>query len=145
STPPSDAPAPEAASAASGTVDVVNATNRNGLAAELEHALSTTGFTPGATSNGRRHLNTTMIYYPDPGSAGAAKTLAGTLGGPPTELDTTVPAGHLRVVLGADYTMPAALASAPTTPTPPAPGPNQNDAGPTDPNSVSGGGIPCVK
>ncbi|MGH3853387.1 MAG: LCP family protein [Pseudonocardiaceae bacterium] len=140
-----DPPAAEAASAASGIVDVVNATNRNGLAAALEHALTSTGFTPGVTSNGRHQVSTTMIYYPDAG-AGAAKTLAGMLGGTPTAPDSTVPTGHLRVVLGTDYTMPAALtpAAAPTT-MPPAPGPNQNDAQPSDPNSVSGGGIPCVK
>jgi LCP family protein required for cell wall assembly len=124
----------------SGTVDVVNATNRNGLAAGLEHALAVTGFTPGVTSNARRYRNTTIIYYPDPGSAAAANTLAGMLGGPPTELDATVPAGHLRVVLGADYTMPATLGArstgeaSPLTSTPPAP----------DPNSVSATGIPCV-
>ncbi|MGH3722163.1 MAG: LCP family protein [Pseudonocardiaceae bacterium] len=146
-TPSPTATVPEPRNAASGTVDVVNATNRNGLAAALEHALATTGFTPGVTSNGRSHLNTTMIYFPDAGSAGAAKTLAGMLGGPPTERDSTVPAGHLRVVLGADYTMPAALASdsSPTTSAPPAPAPNQNDAGPTDTTSISGTGIPCVK
>lgn len=134
-----------------GTVDVVNATSRNGLAAGLEHALTTTGFTPGVTSNARRHLNTTMIYYPDPGSVQAANTLAAMLGGLPTEPDSTVPAGHLRVILGADYTMPATLGtppagdSSPTTSTPPAPAGPHNDAGPTDPNSIFGAGIPCVK
>ena len=147
-TPSPTSTVPGPGSAASGTVDVVNTTNRNGLAAALEHALATTGFTSGVTSNGRRHLSTTMIYYPGPGSAREAKTLAGMLGGLPTEPDSTVPAGHLRVVLGADYTMPAALASgdsSPATSTPPAPGSNQNDAGPADLNSISGGGIPCVK
>lgn len=142
-----------ASGTASGTVDVVNATNRNGLAAGLEHALATTSFTPGITSNGRHHVSTTMIYYPDSSAAAAAKTLAGMIGGAPTELDSTVPAGHLRVVLGTDYTLPATLAPGAsgsatpvsTTVTPPAPDPHQNDAGLTDPDSVSGGGIPCVK
>ena len=147
--PDATAAGPEASNTAapnttvSGTVDVVNATNRNGLAAALEHALASTGFTPGATSNGRHRVSTTMIYYPDSGAAAAAKTLAGMLGGSPTQPDSTVPARHLRVVLGEDYTMPPALTSngaATTTPTtPPSP---ENDA---DPNNVSGGGIPCVK
>jgi LCP family protein required for cell wall assembly len=139
--PPATAPAPGAGGKQSGTVDVVNATSRNGLAAALEHALSTTGFTPGVTSNALRHLNTTTIYYPDPGSAQAANTLAAMLGGLPTEPDTTITTGHLRVVLGADYTMPATLGT-PTTSSPPAPaGPPRNDAEPT---SLSGVGIPCV-
>ncbi|HWR48794.1 MAG TPA: LCP family protein [Pseudonocardiaceae bacterium] len=149
-TPPSStSPVPGSGGRQSGTVDVANATSRNGLAAALEHALATTGFTPGVTSNARRHRSTTMIYYPDPGSAQAANTLAAMLGGLPTELDSTVPAGHLRVILGADYTMPATLGtgdSSPTTATPPAPAaPHRNDTEPTDPNSVFGAGIPCVK
>jgi LCP family protein required for cell wall assembly len=147
-TPPSST-APGAGGRQSGTVDVANATSRNGLAAALEHALATTGFTPGVTSNARHHLSTTRIYYPDPGAAPAANTLAAMLGGLPTELDSTVPAGHLRVILGADYTMPATLHpgdSAPTTATPPAPAaPHRTDTEPTDPNSVFGAGVPCVK
>ncbi|MGH3869504.1 MAG: LCP family protein [Pseudonocardiaceae bacterium] len=151
-TPPSaTSPVPGSGGKQSGTVDVVNATSRNGLAAALEHALSTTGFTPGVTSNAGRHRSNTMIYYPDPGSAQAASTLAAMLGGLPTELDATVTTGHLRVVLGADYTTPATLGtlstgdSSPTSSTPPATaGPDHNDAEPTDPNSVSGARIPCV-
>ncbi|MGB8198845.1 MAG: LCP family protein, partial [Pseudonocardiaceae bacterium] len=139
-------PAPGSGGTQSGTVDVVNATNRNGLAAALEHALRTTGFTPGVTSNARRHLSKTMIYYPDPRSAPAAKTLAAMLGGLPTEQDATTTTGHLRVVLGADYTMPDTLGTVPAGDSPPpAPaGAAHNDAQPTDPNSVSGSGIPCV-
>jgi LCP family protein required for cell wall assembly len=151
-TPPSPpSPAPGSGGRQSGTVDVVNATSRNGLAAALEHALITTGFIPGVTSNARHHLSTSMIYYPDAGSAQAANTLAAMLGGLPAELDSTVPTGHLRVILGADYTMPATLGtpttsdSSATTSTPPAPaGPHRNDAEPADPTSVSGAGIPCV-
>lgn len=151
-TPPSaPAPAPGAGGTQSGTVDVVNATNRNGLAAALEHALRTTGFTPGVTSNARHHLSNTMIYYPDPRSAQAAKTLATMLGGLPTEPDATMTTGHLRVVLGADYTMPDTLGTLPASDSPPNTGPPpapagaaHNDAEPTDPNSVSGAGIPCV-
>jgi LCP family protein required for cell wall assembly len=135
-----------------GTVDVINATNRNGLAAALERALTTAGFTPGVTSTAQRHLTTTTIYYPNPGSTEAANTLAGMLGELPTVQDSTVPTGHLRVVLGADFTMPDTLGtptagdSSPITSTPPAPAaPNHDDPGSTDPNSISGTGIPCVK
>jgi len=137
-------PVPGSGGTESGTVDVVNTTSRNGLAAALEHALTPTGFTPGVTSNGRRHLSTTMIYYPDPGSAQAAHTLAAMLGGLPTEPDSTVPTGHLRVILGADYTMPATLTPGDSSSTSTPSASHGNDTEPTDASSLSGAGIPCV-
>ncbi|MFZ0873763.1 MAG: LCP family protein, partial [Pseudonocardiaceae bacterium] len=150
------APAPVSGSQ-SGTVDVINATSRNGLAASLEHALTPTGFTPGVTSTARRHRSTTTIYYPDSGAADAAKTLATMLGEVPTAVDSTVSTGHLRVILGADFTMPDSLGAAnsgtgnsatagdtsPTTATTPTPGAAQpNNA---DPDAISGAGVQCVK
>ncbi|MGH3780542.1 MAG: LCP family protein, partial [Pseudonocardiaceae bacterium] len=150
-TPTPAAPAPVSGSQ-SGIVDVINATSRNGLAATLEHALTATGFTPGVTSTARRHRSTTTIYYPDSGAADAAKTLATMLGEVPTARDSGVSTGHLRVVLGADYSMPASLGAADPAPagdsssrpaTAPAPGAAQpND---TDPDSISGAGVQCVK
>jgi hypothetical protein len=142
-------------------VDAVNATSRNGLAAALESALRATGFTPGLTSNAPHHLRTSMIYYPDPGSAPAANTLAAMLGGLPTALNATVPPGHLRVMLGADFTMPDAMPGALTTPAAPsapagphrtgaeASGAGPSGAGPggaeaSGADSLSGTGIPCV-
>lgn len=152
-TPIQAAPAPAPVSGSqSGTVDVINATGRNGLAATLEHALIPTGFTPGVTSTARRHRSTTTVYYPDLGAADAAKTLATMLGQLPTALDSTVSTGHLRVVLGADYTMPASLGTAnpatagdpsPATATTQTPGAAQpNDL---DPDAISGAGVQCVK
>lgn len=149
-TPAAASAAPEPAGSQAGTVDVINATNRNGLAASLQRALSTTNFIPGSTSTAPHHRSITTIYYRDPGSTEAANTLARMLGELPTAQDSTVPTGHLRVVLGADFTLPAALDmtkspasgdSSPTTSTPAAP--HQAGAGPTD--SISGTGIPCVK
>jgi hypothetical protein len=132
-------------------VDVVNATGRNGLAGALEQALTTTGFTPGVASTAYRHLSSTTIYYPGPGSTGAAGALAGLLGGLPTAQDPTVPAGHLRVVLGTGYSMPPVLTTAarghspgtaaPARPAPP-PGAASNGDGP---DTLPGAGIPCVK
>ncbi len=148
---PAPAPAPVSGSQ-SGTVDVINATNRNGLAATLEHALTPTGFTPGVTSTARRHRSTTTVYYPDSGAADAAKTLATMLGELPTAVDSTVSSGHLRVVLGADYTMPASLGTANSATTGdssprPAPGaaPGAAPSSDADPDSISGAGVQCVK
>jgi LCP family protein required for cell wall assembly len=148
-TPVAAAPAPVSGSQ-SGTVDVVNATSRNGLAASLEQALTPTGFTPGVTSTARHHRSTTTIYYPDSGAADAAKTLATMLGELPTVRDSTVSNGHLRVVLGADFTMPdslgtssAAGGSSPAPTTASTPGAGQPSA--ADPDSISGAGVQCVK
>jgi LCP family protein required for cell wall assembly len=150
-TPVAAAPAPVSGSQ-SGIVDVINATSRNGMAASLEHALTPTGFTPGVTSTARHHRSTTTIYYPDSGAAEAAKTLATMLGELPTARDSTVSTGHLRVVLGADFTMPASLGttdsagagdSSPRPATAATPGAAQpTDA---DPDSISGAGVQCVK
>jgi LCP family protein required for cell wall assembly len=148
-TPVAAAPAPVSGSQ-SGTVDVINATSRNGLAASLERALTPTGFTPGVTSTARHHQSTTTIYYPDSGAADAAKTLATMLGELPTARDSTVSSGHLRVVLGADFTMPDSLGtssaagdSSPTPATASTPGAGQPSA--ADPDSISGAGVQCVK
>lgn len=152
-TPAAASPAP-VAPRRSGIVDVINATSRNGLAGGLVRALSGTGFTPGVASTATRHRRTTMIYFADPGSAESANTLAAMLGGLPTARDSTVPTGHLRVTLGADFTMPDDLPtdgvsgagdSVPNTGTPPAPGPTHSDTVATDPGSTAGAGVPCVK
>jgi LCP family protein required for cell wall assembly len=143
--PTSTVSAPEGRQSA--TVDVVNATSRNGLAAALERALTTTGFTPGVTSTAGRHRSTTMIYYSDRSSTQAANTLAEMLGQLPTAPDSTVPTGHLRVVLGADFTMPTTLdrptGDGPSATSSAAPAPAAPSAQPAD--SVSGTGVPCVK
>lgn len=154
-------PVPAAASPApvvqnrSGTVDVVNATNRNGLAAGLVRAVAGTGFTPGVASTAARHRKTTTIFYPDAGAAETANNLAAMLGGLPTARDSTVPTGHFRVILGADFTMPDDLPgdgargagdSASTTGMAPAPGTADHvDTMATDPNSIPAAGVPCVK
>jgi LCP family protein required for cell wall assembly len=153
-TPVAESPSP-ALPRRSDTIDVVNATNRNGLAAGLEHAMANTGFTPGVASTATRHRKTTMIYYPDPGSTGMANTLSAMLGGVPTVRDSTVPAGHLRIILGTDFTMPEDLPtdgvpeagdSSPSSGIPSALGAAPHSgAGPTEPDSITGGGVPCVK
>jgi LCP family protein required for cell wall assembly len=140
---------PPAAASASGVVDVVNATTRNGLAAGLERALAGTGFTPGVASTAPRLLPTTRVYYPDADAAAAASALSGMVGGVPVARDPSVPAGHLRVVLGADYAGPT-IGPAPVSP-PVSPGSPGAGTGSPDPGAggisggISGGGIPCVK
>jgi hypothetical protein len=128
-------------------VDVVNATNRHGLAARLERTLAGTGFTPGVTSTVRHYRPTTMIYYPGPDSVEAANALAEILGDPPRAPDSTLPSGHLRVVLGADYTDPTALGTA-TLPAGDDPSPTtaiaHHGTETAGPPALPGDGIPCV-
>jgi LCP family protein required for cell wall assembly len=153
--PPAPASVAPAVPRRSGIVDVMNATSRNGLAAGLQRALPSTGFTAGIASTAAHHRRTTTIYYPDPSSAERANALAAMLGGLPTAPDSTVPMGHLRVVLGADFTMPDDLAPndgpeaadlSPTSGTSPAPGAtSHNDAIASQPANLAGGGVPCVK
>lgn len=86
------------------TVDVVNATDVNGLAAAVSQVLTNKGFTPGATGN----------HEPVAGSqVRAAKTddlgaqaVSKDLGGLPVIEDPSVAPGSVRVVLADDYTGP---------------------------------------
>ena len=131
------------------TVDAINATGRDGQAAAVQRALVNKGFIPGVASTGTRRRTRSVIYY-RPGEstlAAAATTLLGEL---PIESDPSVETGHLQVVLGSDFTLPAASAALAR---PPSPG---SGSGPADshstqsgtdaitPDSMSGGGIPCV-
>ena len=130
------------------TVDVVNATGIRGLATNASNMLGRNGFHEGSLRGPRSGEWQTAVEY-GTGTEGAAQTAAATLGivaspRPNPELA----AGHLRVVLGAGYELPAdgdGMATAPSggeslgvdvstsaTPTP-------------DPGlPLSGGGIPCV-
>jgi len=119
-----------------GTVDVVNDNGEDGLASKVEQALSAHGYTTGATSTGSEHTDRTTVYYN--GDTDAANALSSTLAGAPTQSDATVPDGHLRVVLGEDFTMPTTLAG------------NDAPAGPTNtgiapPPILAGATVPCVK
>lgn len=126
--------APAAPAAPLGTVDVLNATGRSGLAASVSHTLVGDGYTAGETGNSTRKGSTTVVHYPA-GSVAAASALAGTLGTSHTEQDDTITAGHLEVVLGTGFTPPATSTPAPSA----APDPGSAL------DSISGGGIPCVK
>lgn len=154
--PPANAsPSPPAAPSA--TVSIVNATSRDGLGSQTRQFLTGQGYTIGSTGSETRHATSTMISYGS-GSEDAANALAATLGGGITvQRSTKVSAGHLELLLGSDFRLPAtggggdsgglAGAKPATTPsspatTPPAPADNSGNAGL---DGISGGGIPCVK
>jgi LCP family protein required for cell wall assembly len=88
------------------TVDVVNDTNIDGLAAAVSQALSSKGFTAGKTGNNNGgHVATSQVQATkadDPG----AQAVSSALGGLPIVVVPTVAPGTVRVVLSADYTGP---------------------------------------
>ena len=131
---------PAAASPPPATVDVVNATIRTGLAAQVEQLLAGQGYAKGSTSTDSRHLTHSTVYY-GRGASAAATAIAGALGGLSTASDPDVPAGHVRVVIGTDFTPPTAGTAAPATTAPSPSTPDTSNAL----SSLSGGGIPCVK
>lgn len=126
------APAPAPAS----TVDVDDYSGRHGQVAEVADALEKQGFPIGATSTGSRRRTSEVAY--GRGANGDAQKVAQALGGLTTAADTAVPAGHVKVILGRDFTLPAASAGSAPAPAGPPPGPQ----GP--PVDAGGDGVPCV-
>lgn len=119
-------------------MDVLNGSGRTGAAATELKAPTAPGYTAGRTSNAA----TTIVY--GPGAQAAAHQIAGRLHTAAPVAGASVPAGHERITLGADFTAPATgpagSAGSPAQASPPSPVPSSAFAG--DP--VKMGGIPCV-
>ena len=124
-----------AAEAASTTVDVYNGGNTPGLAGQVSAALVKDGFKAGQIGN-TSALTTTQVLY-GAGSAASAGKIASLFGVTATA-SSTVAAGHVQVMLGANATVPGATPSA------------SNSAVPLPSTGAQGGavtaknGIPCV-
>ena len=133
-------------------VDVVNAGKQSGLAAQLLTVLAGKGATKGDPLTGPSFLSHSTVYY-GPGGADAANAVADFLGIDDVETGSTVATGAVRVVIGTDFTMPAAL----TTPTSTTSAPPTSSTAPPKSTSTSssaaggpmdtlqGGSVPCVK
>lgn len=88
------------------TVEVVNATDINGLAASVSAVLSQKGFTPGPTGNHEDGpVDRTQVQAAKADDLGAQQ-VAKDLGGLSVVENGTVAPGTVRVVLGDDYTGP---------------------------------------
>jgi LCP family protein required for cell wall assembly len=131
----------------SSTVDVINAGNTEGLAATIAKELSRRGYTDGQVrSPFSGEPRDTGIDYGS-GAATDAQTLATLVGiNSSPRLDATQEPGHIRVILGADYTLPPSFGQSDTARNAvnaasdaPAPTPTPDPGQPLD-----GGGIPCV-
>lgn len=86
------------------TVDVVNATDINGLASSVSRVLAAKGFTPGSTGN-HEGVSNSQVQAAKADDIGAQE-IAKELGGLPVVEDASVAPGMVRVVLANDYTGP---------------------------------------
>jgi len=126
------------------TVDVRNASGRDGLAASVSKQLTDKGFTAGTTDNATSR-KTTVIWVPS-GGEDAGKTVADALGTKATvQEDKSVPKGHVKVFLGSDY-QPSNGASSGTgaAQAPPASSPAAPPASGADDQAITAAGVPCV-
>ncbi|MBU9764024.1 LytR family transcriptional regulator [Mycobacterium sp. TNTM28] len=88
------------------TVEVLNATDINGLAAAVSQVLSNKGFAPGATGNHEGVPPTASQVLAAKSDDLGAQAVSKDLGGLPVNEDSSLPPGAVRVVLAADYTGP---------------------------------------
>jgi LCP family protein required for cell wall assembly len=136
---PADSASPAASStaaAAPATVDVINGNGGRGLASEALSSLVKYGYTAGTTGN-TATLSTTTVRY-GAGAQQAAQQIAGRLHAGTATASSAVPAGHVVVTLGADYTPPGE--QVPSSTVTPSYSASAADSGP----AVKAGGVPCV-
>ena len=121
------------------TVDVYNGGNTPGLAGEVSAALVKDGYKAGKVAN-TSPLTTTEVTY-GAGAAASASKIA-SLFGVTASASSTVAAGHVEVLLGADAALPSSAASPSMSPS--------SSAAPIPTTGPQGGavsasnGIPCV-
>ncbi|MFI5609050.1 LCP family protein [Amycolatopsis sp. NPDC051903] len=130
------------------TVDVRNASGRDGLAASVSKQLAGKGFTAGETANASSR-KTTVIWVPNGGET-AGNAVADALGTKATvQEDKSVSPGHVMVFLGSDY-QPSADNAANGSGAPagsgnaPASSPAAPPAGSGDDKPITADGVPCV-
>ena len=88
------------------TVEVVNDTEINGLAAAVSEVLTAKGFAEGNVGNNEKdHVIKSQVQAAKEDDLGA-QAVAKELGGLPVAAEGSIPAGTVRVVLASDYTGP---------------------------------------
>lgn len=133
----SDASTPPQTS--STTVDVINASSVEGLAARTSALLTGHGFVAGETRSALPDDSTTTAVVYGPGADRDATSIGDLVDVDSVSADDRIPAGHVVVTLGAGYVPPSG--DAPTRPPSSSAGAvPAADAG----DVVAGSGIPCV-
>lgn len=138
-----DPDAPPPAPAHTSTVDVVNATETDGLAAAVADALQRRGFSNVETGSAS-DAETAVSYGSGAGDdAQSVAALVGILDDP--QPDSTLEPGHIRVTLGAGYAEPPDLNPLPASPVAAETGENSPATPlPDSGAALAGGDIPCV-
>jgi LCP family protein required for cell wall assembly len=132
------------------TVDVYNGSGAPGLAGGVSQALVSKGYKAGAVNNASAQPHqaqpSTQVFYNTAAAANAAK-IAGYFGAT-ASASTSLPAGHVEVLLGTSVTaMPAGLGSSGTaapTATATSAGDNGAASGTVTVNAKTPYGTPCV-
>ena len=138
------------------TVDVFNGGHTPHLASDLSQALTSVGYKAGKVANVAAQSSTEVLY--GAGAAANAAKIARYFTGVTATQSSSVAAGHVEVLLGADATsVPAGITAAPSTttvPASPSPSPSATPLNPSQSNGQNGGavtvgadaryGIPCV-
>ncbi len=122
------------------TVDVLNGGNTAGLAGQVSSALVSVGYTAGKVGN-TTPLATTQVLYGS-GSAAAAGKIAALFNVTATA-SSTIAAGHVEVMLGADATTVPNVSATPTSSPSSSPSPLPT-TGPQGGAVTATNGIPCV-
>ena len=122
------------------TVDVYNGGTTPGLAAAVSAALVKDGYRAGKIGNASSSLTTTQVLYGSGTSASASKIAS--LFNVTAAASSAVPAGHVKVVLGASATLQQATAT--PSPSSPSSGATIPTTGPQGGAVSAQNGIPCV-
>jgi LCP family protein required for cell wall assembly len=130
------------------TVDVLNGGAPAGLAGAMAQALTSAGYKTGKVGNTTLQTTTQVLY--GTGAAASAGKIAGAFDGVTATASSSVPAGHVELLLAPDATsVPANLGTATPPPASPSSSPTSaaNDGqagGPVKVKSNAKFGIPCV-
>jgi len=122
------------------TVDVYNGGTTPGLAAAVSAALVKDGYRAGKIGNAGSPLTATQVLYGSGTSASASKIAS--LFNVTATASSAVPAGHVKVVLGASATLQQATAT--PSPSSPSSGATIPTTGPQGGAVSAQNGIPCV-
>ncbi|WP_245976352.1 LCP family protein [Amycolatopsis palatopharyngis] len=123
------------------TVDVLNTTNRTGLAARVLADLGEVGMPIGDARNATA-TDSSRVQY-SPGAGDTARYIAEELNDLPADRDPTLADGTIHVLLGNDYeeTAPPSTSSKPTSS--PTTTPERSAATPPE-DRITAGDIPCI-
>ncbi len=91
------------------TVDVVNAGGASGMAAKVSTAMVGKGFHEGNVGNATYNDGSSSVVYFGSGADTDATQAADMLGGLPTAASKTLDPGHVKIVIGGDFSMPDSL------------------------------------